>query len=250
MEAMLHSELTRRLQGLANLKVMPIGEAAQNLIRDTSGGVAPEGAEFGARWVKWGAGESADAKLGASSGANGRLESASIAPRDLSISHAASAAANGTLRSKYALGLASKKELEGVNVDLVRCVNVAITLTTQDFCVYDGLRTYKEQQAILAAGKSRTMNSKHLVGLAADLVPWIGGQPKWDWHGCYKIAYAMDLAATQLGIAHKITWGGAWDRTLADFGSDLGSYEQEVRKYRERHGGPDFIDGPHFQIQP
>lgn len=151
-------------------------------------------------------------------------------------------------RSRYSLGPASRKELEGVNVDLVRCVQLAITLTTQDFCVYDGLRTVKEQQAIVAAGKSRTMQSKHLVGLAADLVPWIGGKPVWDWDGCYKIAYAMDLAATQLGMAHRITWGAAWDRTLADFGSDLGSYEQEVILYRKRHAGSDFIDGPHFQI--
>ena len=151
--------------------------------------------------------------------------------------------------SGFRLGASSLKELEGVDADLVRCVKYAITITRQDFTVYDGIRSVKEQQTHVNNGTSKTMQSKHLQGLAVDLVPWIGGKPVWDWKGCYLIAHAMDQAATQLGIAHRITWGGAWDRTLADFGGDLGSYEQEVKLYRNRHDGYDFIDGPHFEIR-
>lgn len=127
---------------------------------------------------------------------------------------------------------------------------LALKYSLQDFVVYDGIRTYKEQVALKSAGKSKTLQSKHLVGLAIDLVPWINGAPVWDWDGCYKIACAMDLAATELGIAHLITWGGAWDRKLSDFNADPRAYADAVVEYRNRHPGPDFIDGPHFEILP
>ena len=149
--------------------------------------------------------------------------------------------------SGFVFGKASHKELEGVKVELVLCVRRALELSTQDFCVYDGLRTAKEQAAHVKNGTSKTMQSKHLQGLAVDLVPWINGGPKWDWDGCYKIAWAMDQAATEQGIAHKIRWGGAWDRRLSDYGNDAQAYVNEVRDYTQRHEGKDFIDGPHFE---
>jgi len=59
----------------------------------------------------------------------------------------------------------------------------------------------------------------------------------------------MDQAATELGIAHLITWGGAWDRKLSDFGGNERAYQAEVEAYKIRHPGKDFIDGPHFEIE-
>lgn len=150
-------------------------------------------------------------------------------------------------RSRFVLGVASRKELQGVHPPLVAVVQRAINLTEQDFCVYDGIRTHKEQMAHVRAGTSKTMKSKHLEGLAVDLVPWVGGKPVWDWDRCYRIAHAMDRAATELGVADKIIWGGAWDRRLSDFGGDEKAYAAEVAKYRDRHAGSDFIDGPHFE---
>lgn len=152
----------------------------------------------------------------------------------------------------FALGDKSKANLVGVHPDLVKVVELAITLSEQDFTVYEGLRTRAQQQKYVARGVSRTMDSYHMVqpdgwGHAVDLVPIIGGVPKWDWNGCYLIAWAMDRAATQLGCAHMITWGGAWDRNLSDFGGDRAAYEAEVKAYASRHQGKDFLDGPHFQ---
>lgn len=148
----------------------------------------------------------------------------------------------------FKLGAKSLRELEGVDGQLVEIVRRAINLTTQDFQVFDGLRTAEEQKALVAKGASRTMDSKHLKGLAVDLVPIIGGVLKWDWDGCAKIAFAVDQAATQLGLANKIRWGGAWDRTLADYGGELRLYMREVELYKSRHAGKDFIDGPHFEL--
>ncbi len=156
--------------------------------------------------------------------------------------------------SGFVFGNESKAALKGVHPSLAAVATLALKLSTQDFRVYEGLRTLERQKKLVATGASRTLNSMHIkqtdgFGHAVDLVPVIGGILKWDWEGCYKIAFAMDLAATQLGFAASITWGGSWDRTLADYGGDLSEYRKEVERYKTRHAGPDFIDGPHFQIR-
>lgn len=162
-------------------------------------------------------------------------------------------AATPTAWSSYQLGLDSKKKLEGVHPMLVEVVNRAITATPQDFCVYEGVRTPARQAKLVQQGYSQTTKSKHLVqsdgfGHAVDLVPWINGHPVWDWNGCYRVALAVDEAATTLGFADKIRWGGVWDKTLAQFGGDESQYRLAVEAYAARHPGKDFLDGPHFEI--
>ena len=152
-------------------------------------------------------------------------------------------------REVFRFGNNSSANLQGVDSRLVQCTKRAIQITRQDFGVFEGLRTVERQRYLVDTRKSRTMASKHLEGLALDLVPWMAGKFVWDWGGCAKIAFAMDQAATQLGIAHLITWGGAWDRKLSDYGGILAHYMDEVQKYKARHEGSDFIDGPHFQIE-
>lgn len=145
-------------------------------------------------------------------------------------------------------GPKSLKELTGVRKELVDCATLALTrFSTVDFTCFDGIRTLEEQKHYVAIGTSQTMQSKHLDGLAVDLVPMVGGIPKWDWNLIYEVAWAMDQAATHLGMAQHIRWGGAWDRTLADFGGDAHAYANEVQAYNQRHPGRDFIDGPHFE---
>lgn len=157
-----------------------------------------------------------------------------------------------TTDSGFVFSKASESELKGVHPSLVEVTRLALKFSTQDFRVYDGLRTPEEQKKLVAQGASKTLNSKHLkqsdgYSHAVDLVPVIGGILKWDWEGCYKIAAAVDAAATQLGVANKIVWGGAWDRTLADFGGAPAAYKREVELYAARHPGPDFLDGPHYE---
>lgn len=152
--------------------------------------------------------------------------------------------------TRFTFGAKSRKELEGVDPRLVECATIALKyFTTVDFRVFDGLRTVEEQREYVRRGTSKTMNSKHLEGKALDLVPIIGGVLKWDWDGCAAIAFAMDQAATYMGIADKIVWGGAWDRTLAEYGGTAEAYLEQVAAYRHRKLGPDFVDGPHFEIR-
>jgi len=124
----------------------------------------------------------------------------------------------------FVLGSNSKAKLQGVHPDLVRVVERAIQLTQVDFTVTCGVRTIAEQKVLVAAGASKTMNSRHIPGKdglskAVDLAALIDGQIRWDWPLYYKLAEAMKAAAKELGVA--VEWGGDWKS---------------------------FKDGPHFQL--
>lgn len=151
----------------------------------------------------------------------------------------------------YVLGNKSKQELQGVHPNLVKVVELAIQLTSVDFGVHDGLRTMQEQRNYVARGVSRTLRSKHLpqsdgYGHAVDLVPYIGGRLRWEWGPIWHIALAVDEAATRLRV--PIVWGAVWDKTMMQYGGSIDSLKKEVENYKYRHPGPDFLDGPHYQL--
>jgi peptidoglycan L-alanyl-D-glutamate endopeptidase CwlK len=150
----------------------------------------------------------------------------------------------------YNLGHQSEENLVGVHPDLVRIVRLAIQFTTQDFQVHDGLRLLAEQEANIAKGVSWTKHSRHLAqadgyGHAVDLVPVINGDLTWDWHGCYKIAYAMQKAARANAI--PLIWGGCWDRSLNIMGDPQIESGDYVTR-RQALGLTAKIDGPHFEL--
>jgi len=152
----------------------------------------------------------------------------------------------------FTLGAASRATLVGVHPRLVAVVDRAIALTAQDFAVHDGLREPSEQAALVAAGVSRTLHSKHVrqadgYGHAVDLVPVIAGRLRWDWLGCYRVAVAMRAAAVEAGL--PVTWGGVWDRDLRDLPADPDGMAAAVGGYHVRKGGHGFVDGPHFELR-
>jgi peptidoglycan L-alanyl-D-glutamate endopeptidase CwlK len=108
----------------------------------------------------------------------------------------------------YTLGPRSKQRLKGVHPDLVKVVERAIEISTIDFTVLEGLRTPERQKALLEAGASQTLNSRHITGHAVDLGAWVDNQVDWSWPLYHKIAAAMKDAAKQEGIS--IIWGGDW----------------------------------------
>ncbi len=145
----------------------------------------------------------------------------------------------------YQLGKRSLQELQGVDEPLIKVVKRAISITTVDFAVHDGIRTLAEQKEYVRTGVSRTLKSKHLEGLAVDLVPYINGRLRWEWPPIYQIARAMWIAAELEGV--ELVWGAVWDRALGELDEDL---EREVERYVERRkklGKKAFLDGPHFQ---
>jgi peptidoglycan LD-endopeptidase CwlK len=150
----------------------------------------------------------------------------------------------------FVLGPRSRQRLNGVDPRLIRVVERAIGYSTVDFGVHEGLRTLARQRELVKAGASKTMNSKHLVGRAVDLVPWVSGSFRWEWPFIYPIAVAMRRAAVELDV--KLTWGGIWDRHLETLPADNDGMKKAVNAYVDRRralGRSAFLDGPHFELK-
>ena len=109
-----------------------------------------------------------------------------------------------------ALSRRSRDRLVGVHPDLVRVVEAAIARTPVDFMVTEGLRTPERQAALVRAGASRTLNSRHLTGHAVDVCALVDGRVRWDWPLYPRIAGAFKAAALALDV--PVIWGGDWPR--------------------------------------
>ena len=105
----------------------------------------------------------------------------------------------------------SKQHLEEIHIDLYEVVFLARLLSEVPFEITDGLRTIEEQRDYFNNGFSKTMRSKHLDGLAVDVVPT---PVSWEPEAFLPIAEAMFKAADILDT--PIVWGGDW-RTFKDY---------------------------------
>jgi peptidoglycan L-alanyl-D-glutamate endopeptidase CwlK len=108
----------------------------------------------------------------------------------------------------YQFGARSLARLDGVHPDLVRVMKRAIACSTIDFTVVEGRRTLERQKQLMAAGATRTMNSRHLTGHAIDIAPLVNGEVRWDWPLYHQLAAIVKKAAHELEI--PIQWGGDW----------------------------------------
>ncbi len=146
----------------------------------------------------------------------------------------------------FSLSKQSIETMQGVKQKLIDIVTLAISISEIDFKVQEGLRSIERQKQLLAAGKSKTLNSKHITGDAVDLVAIVDGKLSWDWKYYYSIAEAMKQAAIQLNT--QIVWGGVWDKVL----NELEDTRIESDQYAHRIaalGRKPFLDGPHFQLK-
>ena len=147
----------------------------------------------------------------------------------------------------FSLSQRSIERLDGVDDRLVDVVCRAIEITTVDFGVTEGLRTIETQRQYVAAGKSQTMESKHLTGEAVDLVAYINGQVSWELNVYDNIADAMKQAAIEKNVA--LRWGAAWN--IPDIRLWRGTMEEAMNYYideRRKQNKRPFIDGPHFEL--
>lgn len=121
----------------------------------------------------------------------------------------------------------SLSSLSNVHPDLQRVAVLALQQSPIDFTVIEGRRTVERQKELIASGASRTMNSRHIHGLAIDLWPIDPNTGKLAngndgprlWELYHKLGPAVKAAATELEV--PITWGGDWTT---------------------------FKDGPHFEL--
>lgn len=147
----------------------------------------------------------------------------------------------------FELSQRSLSRLEGVDERLVKVVCRAIELTDTDFGVIEGVRTVEKQKELVAKGASQTMKSKHLDGLAVDLMAYVGGRGCWEINVYDNIADAMKKAAEEEGV--QVRWGAAWH--INDLREWEGTMEDAMNDYidtRRSEGRRPFIDGPHFEL--
>jgi len=147
----------------------------------------------------------------------------------------------------FSLSVRSNAKLNGVEPSLVAVTKRAIELTKIDFGVIYGMRTEEEQKKLVAAGKSQTMKSNHLVGRAVDLMAYVDGAACWELNVYDDLCDAMKAAAEEQGIAIK--WGAAWSE--GDICTYPGTAEDAMMKYidlRRSQSRRPFIDGPHFEL--
>lgn len=116
----------------------------------------------------------------------------------------------------------SLKSMKGIHPDLRRVMDRALQQSPIDFVVIEGLRTRERQAELVKAGKSRTMNSRHLTGHAVDLMPINPntGRGSFEWADYHVLAPAVKAAAHAEGV--PLVWGGDWTS---------------------------FRDGPHFELE-
>ena len=115
--------------------------------------------------------------------------------------------------SNFKFSQRSENNLKGVNSDLVKIVRRALQLSPVDFGITEGLRTVERQRQLVAAGKSQTMNSRHISGHAVDVFAYPTSAGSWEWKYYDQIATAFKQAAKELNI--PVEWGGDW-KTLKD----------------------------------
>jgi hypothetical protein len=147
----------------------------------------------------------------------------------------------------FTLSKRSHDRLFGVDPRLVAVVNTAIGITKVDFGVTEGLRTEATQRQYVDAGKSQTMNSKHLTGEAVDLVAYVNGVVSWELNLYDDIADAMKIAAIEHDL--PLRWGAAWN--VPDIRKWNGTMATAMNFYideRRRQNRRPFIDAPHFEI--
>jgi peptidoglycan L-alanyl-D-glutamate endopeptidase CwlK len=102
---------------------------------------------------------------------------------------------------------------------MVKVMQEAIKESPLDFGITEGLRTLERQKELFEAGKSQTMNSRHLKGFAVDITVFLDGKITWEFHKYQIVADHIKKVAKDLGI--PIVWGGDW---------------------------VSFKDGPHFEL--
>jgi peptidoglycan L-alanyl-D-glutamate endopeptidase CwlK len=119
----------------------------------------------------------------------------------------------------FRLSARSRTRMKGVHPALVAVMEAAIRRSSVDFMITEGLRTLARQAAMVRAGASRTLKSRHLTGHAVDVAALVEGKVRWDWPLYPRIAQAVKAAAAAQGTA--IVWGGDW---------------------------PTLRDGPHFEL--
>lgn len=154
--------------------------------------------------------------------------------------------------SGYRFGQNSEEKLEGVHPLLVNLARTALSVSTIDFGISEGLRGIKKQRKLYNAGLTRTMKSQHLTGRAIDIVCIEDGRAVWDAPPYKKAAAAFQLAAEQYteGLAEanlELVWGGCWQPICGAIDAETLCSEY-IRRCKDEGRQP-FLDFVHYELR-
>lgn len=121
--------------------------------------------------------------------------------------------------TRWKLSKRSLGNIKGIDYRLIILIGLMLDESPYDFAVTEGLRTSERQKQLVAEGKSKTMNSKHLTGKAFDIAILKDGAVTWD------IKYYREFADVIMQLAHRL-----------GFNIECGAHWEN------------FVDGPHIQI--
>jgi len=157
----------------------------------------------------------------------------------------------------FKLSKRSLSRLEGVHPLLVATAKLAIQHTKVDFGITCGVRTLEQQKKNVAAGRSWTMKSMHLLqddgySHAIDCVAYLGSDVCWEIEVYDEIADAIRDASIEVtadtAMDFDITWGAAWHKPLNEWGGNCEALCNEYVDLRRSQGRRVTMDGPHFEI--
>ena len=145
----------------------------------------------------------------------------------------------------YTFSQRSKDRLEGVDEGLVKVFTDAISISEVDFGIGEGVRSLERQKMLVSAGKSHTLNSRHLTGHAVDILCFIDGKLTWD--PKHYITAAEAVRETSMFLNIPIRWGGAWS-VLGESPGAQAATDTYVARKRDQGKRP-FLDYVHFEIK-
>jgi len=157
--------------------------------------------------------------------------------------------------SGFKFGPSSRKQLATGNPMLQMVVQRALELSPYDFGIAKGFRTKKEQAAEVAAGNSRTMDSRHtdapksnafdifILDENGKVVP-MTNHKQMKKYGI-AVADAMRQAARELGV--DLTWGGSWGNIRNSDNNLFDDYMKYVKDKRAAGKEPLFDSG-HYEF--
>ncbi len=111
--------------------------------------------------------------------------------------------------------------MKGNHTDLRKVCDLALQLSHVDFIITEGKRTRERQIKLVQQGASKTLDSRHIQGMAVDVVE-VGGD--YNKEKMIQISMAFKEAAKLLSI--PINWGGDWKSF-----KDTPHFELDKKKY-------------------
>lgn len=126
----------------------------------------------------------------------------------------------------FKFGAGSLKKLEGVDKRLVEVLKEAISISPIDFTIVEGLRTLERQKELIKEGKSKTLKSKHIDGLAVDICACIRGCVSFNREDAIFLSGFILAVARMKGVNVRV--GSIWDHASITDNSFVDAFHVEL----------------------